>query len=730
MKQRDIVFLRVTYLKGPNIWTYRPVIEAWVDIGAFEEAPSNTLPGFNERLVAWLPGLQAHRCGVGEPGGFLLRLRDGTWMGHILEHVTIELQNLAGSKVGFGKARQVAEGSGIYKVAVRTRSEVLGRAAIEAGRELLLAAVADRPFDVAAAVAGLSRLVDRHCFGPSTACIVDAAVERRIPWISLNGGNLVQLGHGLKQRRIWTAETDRTSAIAESIASDKDLTKTLLASCGVPVPEGQIVSSPDEAWEAANEVGLPVAVKPVDGNHGRGITLDLRERADVEAAYALADKEGSEVMVERCIPGVEHRMLVVGGKLVAAARGETAAVVGDGRHTVQQLVDLQINSDPRRGTTEEFPLNRLDIGEDAVIALDLKRQGHSAASVPAQGESVLIQRNGNVAFDCTELVHPEVAASVGLAARVVGLDIAGVDLVAEDVSKPLQAQGGAIVEVNAGPGLLMHLRPAGGSVQPVGQVIVEHLFPEGETGRIPIVGVVGSLETHGTTGIARLIAWLLRVSGKRVGLGCADGVFIDRRRTDTRSALRFDVAQSVLMNPTIEAAVIESTAETILAEGLPFDRCKVAVVTDVSFGKRAEALAGYYIRDQEQLFTVLRGPVDTVLADGLAVLNADEPATLEMAELCDGSVVLYSRDARSASIAAHCAQGQRAVVLDAGRILLAQGTQTQALGTLETLIGECPGVAPEHLLAAVAATWGLGMLPELIAAGIKTYAADRRAAAA
>ena len=660
-------------------------------------------------------------------GGFIERLRDGTWMGHILEHVGIELQNLAGSKVGFGKTRQIGDTT-VYKMAMRTRSEVVGRAAIEAGRELLLAAVNDQPFDLAASVATISRLVDRHCFGPSTACIVDAAVERKIPWISLNGGNLVQLGHGLKQRRIWTAETDRTSAIAEGIASDKDMTKMLLASCGVPVPQGQIVASPQAAWEAAEEIGLPVVVKPSNGNHGRGISLDLTAQADVEAAFPFAARHGSEVIVERYVPGNEHRLLVVGGKLVAAARGESAWVTGDGTASIRQLVDRDLNSDPRRGTTEDHPLSFVRVDSDTAVATEIARQGFTNDAVPPAGQRVLIARNGNVAFDCTELVHPEVAAAVGLAARIVGLDIAGIDLVAEDISRPLQDQGGAIVEVNAGPGLLMHLRPAGGTAQPVGKVIAAHLFPEGEDGRIPIVGVAGSRDSHGTTSIARLIAWLLRVSGKRVGLACADGVFIDRRQTDTRSGVRFDVAQSVLMNPTIEAAVIESNAEAILRDGLPFDRCRVAVVTDISFGTQKEALGAYHIEDNKQLFSVMRGPVDTVLAEGLAVLNADEPATLDLVELCDGDVVLYSLSASSPAIADHRAKGRRCVLIDDGRIVLAAGERVEVLESLDELIGQCPGVLPEHVLAAVATTWGMGLLPELIAAGIKTYAADRRAA--
>ena len=363
----DIVIRRMAHLRGPNIWTYRAVIEAIVDIGELEDYPSNALPGFYERLTAWLPGLIEHRCSVGRRGGFLMRLRDGTWPGHILEHVALELQTQAGMKTGFGKARMTGE-HGVYKVVIRTRNEAVGKLAIESARDLVMAAINDRPYDVAATIARLTDLVDRQCLGPSTACIVDAATERGIPHIRLNDGNLVQLGHGAAQRRIWTAETDRTSAIAEGISRDKDLTKQLLAAAGVPVPEGRTVESAEDAWEAAEDIGLPVVVKPSDGNHARGVSLNLKTREEVMHAFAAAEAEGSEVIVESFIPGQEHRLLVVGGKVVAATRGEIIHVSGDGKSTIGQLIDTQVNTDPRRGEEEHLPLVRArGIAGDAAL---------------------------------------------------------------------------------------------------------------------------------------------------------------------------------------------------------------------------------------------------------------------------------------------------------------------------------------------------------------------------
>ncbi|MDB5896157.1 MAG: cyanophycin synthetase, partial [Rhodoferax sp.] len=486
--QEDIQLLRVSYLRGPNIWTYRPALEVWLDLGTLEDYPSNLLPGFNDRLVGLLPALEEHHCGVGERGGFIQRLREGTWMGHVLEHVVIELLNLAGMPTGFGQTRSTSR-RGVYRMVFRARDEQVARTALAEGHRLLMAAINSRAYDVPASVRKVREEVDDCYLGPSTACIVAAATDRGIPHIRLNDGNLVQLGHGAQQRRIWTAETELTSAIAEGIAHDKDLTKSLLKSCGVPVPEGEAVDSPEAAWSAAQSIGLPVVVKPSDGNHGRGVSLDLSQQADIEAAFHLAALHGSEVLVERFIRGNEHRLLVVGGKVVAAARGSVAMVTGNGRSTVDELVQSHINTDPRRGSGEDAPLGLVETYKDEAVLLELQRQGLTPDAVPASGRQVLIQRNGNVSVDCTDLVHPEVAHVVSLAARVVGLDIAGVDLVAEDISKPLSQQSAAIVEVNAGPGLLMHLKPAEGAPRPVGRAIVDHLFAESENGRIPVVGV-------------------------------------------------------------------------------------------------------------------------------------------------------------------------------------------------------------------------------------------------
>jgi cyanophycin synthetase len=732
-KKNDIQLLRINYLRGPNLWTYRPVLEVWLDLGELEDWPSDRLPGFTDRLVALLPALEEHHCGVGERGGFIQRLREGTWAGHILEHVVIELLNLAGMPTGFGQTRSTSQ-RGVYRMVFRARDEGVARAALREGHALLMAAINDEPFEVAPAVERLREQIDDTYLGPSTAAIVGAATDRGIPHIRLNDGNLVQLGHGRAQRRIWTAETDKTSAIAQGIAGNKDLTKTLLKAVGVPVPDGEVVDTPEAAWDAAQDIGLPVVVKPLDGNHGRGVSLELSERADIEAAFRVAEAEGSEVIVERFIPGDEHRLLVVGGRVVAAARGESLWIVGNGRDTVVQLIDDQLNSDPRRGDAEEFPLETIVLDREPAMRLLLERQGLHADSIPTAGQRVLVQRNGNVAIDCTDDVHPDVAHAASLAARVVGLDIAGIDLVVSDVSKPLLPQRGAVVEVNAGPGLLMHLKPAEGLPRPVGQAIVEHLFGDeasGDDGRIPIVGIAGSV---GTTQIARLVAWLLHLAGRHVGLACRDGLFLGTRTVEAGPRATFDAGQRVLMNREVDAAVLETPASAILDDGLPYDRCLVGVVTDLAGAQApvAPELARHDIHEPEQMFKVLRTQMDVVRSEGVGVLYAGDPRLVEMAELCDGEVILYEPDHDHPALVAHRAQGGRTVSVQGHHVLLTHNGHLPvhcadlhgaAARRLTGRVGDqpVPAASVRSLLASVAVAWALGVSPQLIEAGLETF---------
>ncbi len=725
MKNKDIVFRDSISLKGPSIWTYPPCIETWIDIGELEDYPSDKIPGLYERLEAWLPGLIEHRCNYDVRGGFLQRLKEGTWTGHILEHVVLELMTLAGLPDGFGRTRETTT-RGVYKLVVSNFHEECTRLALELGRELLLAAIKDEPFDVTEAIKPLRRKVDRKYLGPSTAAIVNAAEARKIPHIRLlDDGNLVQLGYGAAMRRIWTAETDSTSAIAETISRDKDLTKELISSVGVPVPEGREVESAEDAVEAAEDIGFPVVVKPTDGNHGRGVFIDLTTPDDVRKAYAIAVEEGSSVLVERSIQGIEHRLLVIGGKLIAANRSDLITVSGDGQSTVLELIESQVNTDPRRGNTELHPLSIIRI--DTAAQMELDRQKLTPDSVPAAGREVLIQRNANHAFDCTDEVHPDTAAIASLAARVVGLDIAGIDLVCQDIAKPLLAQAGAIVEVNAGPSLLMHIKPGVGKPRPVGQAIVDNLFATNQSGRIPLVGVTG---THGKTAVARLIAHLLYLSGAYTGLACSDGLFQNRRQVQKTDAANWSAGRRLLLNRAVEAAVIENGAEVILGQGLAYDRCSVGVITNIASDDEdlsrwdVQPTGGEYYTTPRSIY---RTQVDVVLPSGHAVLNAADPLVADFAELCDGEVIFFTADPSCLKLAEHFAAGKRGVTVSDGRIILRTGGDEIRLCRLGDvpLIGKAKKAEDiANVLAAVAAGWALGLTQEVISTGVKTFGLD------
>lgn len=708
---------RIWALLGPNIWAHFPVLELELDLGELRDRSSAEIPGFSERLKAWLPSLIEHRCSVGERGGFFQRLERGTYMAHILEHVTLELQTLAGTPVGFGRARET-DVEGVYRVAIELEEETLARACVETARTLLLAAIANRPFDSEAELERLRGLAHEVRLGPSTSAIAEVAKARGIPVCRLNDGNLLQLGWGARRQRVWTAETEGTGAIAESIAQDKDLTRRLLSGVGVPVPEGRVVADAADAWALAQSLEGPVVIKPQHGNQGRGVTANLRTRDQVEQAFQAAREEGSHILCERFIPGSDYRLLVIGGRLVAAALREPAQVVGDGRSTIQELV-AQVNRDPRRSDGHATMLSLIKL--DAIALSVLQAQGLDADSIVPAGARVLLRRNANLstggtAMDVTSRVHPAVAAVAVDAARMVGLDIAGVDLIAEDISRPLAAQGGAVVEVNAGPGLRMHLAPSQGEPQPVGEAILDLLFPPGEDGRIPIVAVTG---VAGKTSTARLIAGILGTQGTPVALAASDGLYLGGRRLDPRDCTGPEGARAALLNPQVEAAVLETGSLGILQQGLGFDRCRVGVVTKVGEGAH---LGRHGLMTLEDLVRVKRCVVEAVPPQGTAILNAQDPLVAEMATRCPGSICWFSRDPEHPSIRAHRVEGGRAVLEREGVILLAQGTEEEPVLTLAELPatdGGRIGFQVENTLAAVAAAWALGTPLHQIRAGLR-----------
>jgi cyanophycin synthetase len=477
-----------------------------------------------------------------------------------------------------------------------------------------------------------------------------------------------------------------------------------------------MVESPSDAWEAAQDIGLPVVVKPYDGNHARGVFTNLSNQSEIEKAYEDALNEGSGVMVERFIPGNEHRLLVVGKKVVAAAKGESAWAKGDGVRTIRQLIEEEINTDPRRGDAEILPLSPVVF--DTKLELELSRQKLSLDSVPAKDQDVLVQGSGNMAFEVTHLVHPDVAAQAALAARVIGLDIAGIDLVAEDISRPLEEQGGAIVEVNAGPGLIMHLKPAVGEPQPVGAAIVEHLFPDNANGRIPVIGVAGS---RGKTMTAQLTAHLIQLTGVKVGLACSKGAYFNQKLQTPGNCANWTSANRLLLNRQVEAAVIENDNHTILNEGLAYDRCSVGIVTNLDTDDTAPECS---ITEPEQIYNVMRTQVDVVLPTGAAVLNADDESVAKMAELSDGEVVFFSRYGLNEITQEHLQNGGRALFTENNQIVLAQGSDRQnliALSGIPLLQSSSKSNTLENVLAAVAAAWALNTPRDIIVAGLQTF---------
>jgi cyanophycin synthetase len=690
---------KVLSLVGPNVWANYPVLEAWVDLGRFDTLPSNLLPGFTDRLTAWLPSMIEHRCSEGVRGGFFERLRDGTWLGHVLEHVTLELQTLAHLPVGYGRTRETSE-RGVYRVVVECLEPGFAESCLRTARDLILAAVDDVAFDISANLRRLRELADKLCLGPSTQAIVTAAKARGIPFVRMSHGNLVQLGYGKAQRRIWAAETAKTCALAESIAQDKELTRQLLYSVGVPMPAGRAAISRDDAWAAAEELGLPVVVKPQDANHGRGVSIRLEDRAAVEVAFEIASREGSGVVVERFVSGTQYRVLVVGDQAIAASGGEAEQVLADGVRTVDELV-AQANQDPKRGEDSALPLTTLILDE---ISLELlRRQGLEKTSVPERGRMVLIHHNGDLTVDETERMHPEVAASCVVAAQTVGLDVAGVDLIAEDIGRPLEQQNGAVIEVNASPGLVMHLKPLVGKPRPVGEAIVKHLFPPGETGRVPLVAVSG---TNGKTAVVSLIAAMLAAAGRAVGQAGARGLRVGRRVLSEKSSADANSARRLLLNPFVDAMVVETSEIDIIREGLAFDRCDVAVVTGLGEGD----YSGEQYVDGLLVAKAVRAPVDVVLPEGYAVLNADDAGVVAMAEKCRGKIVYFARSRECPVVREHLRRGGQAVFVVAGCVVAAHADKS-------TPVLELANVASDDVLAAVGAGIALGLDVDAIRRG-------------
>ena len=704
---------RIRALRGPNLWSHHTAIEAVVHCTP-AECELSPRQNFGMRLRGRFPQILALN-----PTGH----DETVSLAHVLELAALGLQAQAGCPVTFSRTTPTLE-PGVYQVVVEYSEEAVGRLALELAQQLCRAALEDTPFDLQGTLEQLRELDEDERLGPSTGCIANAAMARGIPYRRMTRGSMIQFGWGSRQRRIQAAEMDVTSAISESIAQDKELTKMLLASAGVPVPLGREIRSAEEAWVAAGDIGLPVVIKPKNGNQGKGVTVNITNREQLLKAYNAALEYDDEILVERFLPGNDFRLLVVGDKLVAAARRDPPTVVGDGVRTVRELVE-EVNRDPRRGTGHATSLTRIrldDIGLACLAGQDLTTE-----SVPTKGRRVALRHNANLstggsATDVTDDVHPEVAHRAITAARMVGLDICGVDMVCDSILKPLEEQGGGIVEVNAAPGLRMHLTPSYGKGRAVGEAIIHAMFPEGETGRIPLVAVTG---TNGKTTTVRLIAHLLGQKGLRVGMTSTDGVYVNGERIDTGDCSGPRSARNVLQHPDVDAAVLETARGGMLREGLAFDRCDVAVVTNVGQG---DHLGLNYITTVEDLAVLKRVIVQNISAQGTAVLNAADPIVAAMASHCrSGKVTFFAQDRHHPVMATHLAQGKRAVYVDRGEVVAAQGRSEwrMPLARIPLTLGGTIGFQVENVMSSVAAAWALGLDWSVIEQGLASFDNDR-----
>ncbi len=726
----DLSILETRVYRGANVWSYEKAIHLVVDLGSLEDHPSNTLPGFNEDLVQMLPGLREHSCSRGRRGGFLERLNEGTWLGHVAEHTALALQQAVGHDVRRGKTRQVKGERGRYNVIYGYVDETVGLAASRLAVRLVNHLVrADPGFDWDAELEDFILRAERAAFGPSTQAIIDEAVSRDIPWIRLNKHSLVQLGQGVHQKRIRATMTSATSAIAVDVASDKDLTTRLLGAAGLPVPKQESVRTAEQAVAVAERIGYPVVVKPLDGNHGRGVCLGLENADDVRAAFPVAEEQarGPWVIVESQITGRDYRCLIVDGRLAAVAERVPAHVVGDGRSTIEDLVDLT-NADPRRGVGHEKVLTRIKV-DDAALAL-LADQGYKLGDVPAAGELVKLTLTGNmstggISIDRTFEAHPENVEIAEEAARMVGLDIAGIDFICPDITEPVRETGGAICEVNAAPGFRMHTHPTIGDPQFISKPVVDMLFPPGAASRIPIVAVTG---TNGKTTTARMISHIFKGMGRKVGMTSTDGVVIDERLVIRSDASGPKSARMVLQNPRVDFAVFEVARGGILREGLGYERNDVAVVLNV----QPDHLGLRGIDTVEQLADVKAVLVEAVPRDGHAVLNADDPLVREMRRRCSGEVVWFSMaepdsDERDL-IDQHCRRGGKALVLEPSErgemIVVRHGRREMQLAWTHLLPSTFSGRARmnvQNALAAAAAAFAAGAPLHDIRQGLRTF---------
>ena len=713
----------INAMRGPNYWSVRrhKLIVMVLDLEDMEERPSNKIDGFSERLEALFPTMYEHRCSVGTPGGFFERVEEGTWMGHIIEHIALEIQTLAGMDVGFGRTRGYGE-EGVYNVVFAYMEESVGRFAAKTSVRICEALISGEAYDMTNDIQEMRELRETDRLGPSTGSIVEEAASRGIPWIRLNKYSLCQLGYGANQKRIQATVTSETSSIGVELACDKEDTKYLLEQAEVEVPRGDIIRRERSLEEACRYVGFPLVIKPVDGNHGRGITVDIQNYDDALVAFNNA-KESSRsgaIIVEKFIIGEDYRLLVINNHLVAASIRTPAHVIGDGKSTVSELID-KVNEDPRRGYGHENVLTQITIND--LTKTIIKDAGYTLDSVITKDERLILKDTANLstggtAEDVTDIIHPANVSMAERISKIIDLDICGIDIMTTDISKPLSETGGAVLEVNAGPGFRMHLAPTTGLPRNVAAPVIDKLFPQkGDTGRIPIIALSG---TNGKTTTTRLIAHIAKMKGYRVGYTTSDGVYIQNRLLMTGDCTGPASAEFVLKDPTVNFAVLECARGGLLRAGLGFSKCDVAVVTNVA----ADHLGLKGIHTIEQLAKVKGVVPETVLPDGYAILNADDDLVYDMRRTVDCNVALFSMDENNPRIKALQRLNGITAIYESGYVTICRGEWKMRLMKAENIPLTYGGKAKfmiQNVLAAVLAAHVQGISIEDMKAALETF---------
>lgn len=716
MKIREINAMR-----GPNYWSVRrhKLIVMVLDLEKMEDYPTNKVPGFGDRLKAMFPSMYSHRCSEGCEGGFFMRVDGGTWMGHVIEHIALEIQTLAGMDTGFGRTRGYGE-KGVYNVVFSYLEESVGRYAAEVAVKICEALIEAKDYDMDDDIQHMRELRESERLGPSTGSIVEEAVSRGIPWIRLNKYSLCQLGYGANQKRIQATVTSETSSIGVELACDKEDTKYLLERAEVEVPRGDIISKDTSLEASCKYVGFPIVIKPIDGNHGRGITVNINSYEEALEAFKAAQKVSARVIIEKYIVGEDYRLLVINNKLVAAAKRTPAHVIGDGESTVEQLID-RVNRDPRRGYGHEKELTQITIND--LTKNIIKGEGYTLSSVLGKDERLILKDTANLstggtAEDVTDIVHPANVSMAERISKIIDLDICGIDIMTTDITLPLSETNGAILEVNAGPGFRMHLSPTTGLPRNVAAPVIDKLFPnQGNVGRIPIIAITG---TNGKTTTSRLIAHIAKMKGYRVGYTTSDGVYIQNRLLMKGDCTGPASAEFVLKDPTVNFAVLECARGGLLRAGLGFAHCDVGIVTNVA----ADHLGLKGIHTVEQLAKVKAVIPETVLPSGYAILNADDDLVYEMRRNVESQVALFSMDENNPRVKALQRLNGITAVYEHGFVTICRGAWKMRIMKAENIPLTYGGKATfmiQNVLAAVLAAHVQGISIEDIKAALETF---------